>query len=227
MFYFDQFGTCGFGNTTLSKRSLSSTYPKAYSKVGKENSNSKASAPKSNTIIKNKQIKPTVKTNPVKENNKNKISSQSDVKEIVPKNDKVVSADSESKDDIHNIEKSPEPKLEKRKNTVLKTIEVDNRTVKVDLYDNGEVDGDSISLFYNDNLLLSNKRLTTKAISLTLNVENDNSINELTMYAENLGTIPPNTALMIITDGPNRYEVRITSDLEKSGVIRFVHKSPK
>ena len=74
---------------------------------------------------------------------------------------------------------------------------------------------------------LSNKRLTTKAISLTLNVENDNSINELTMYAENLGTIPPNTALMIITDGPNRYEVRITSDLEKSGVIRFVHKSPK
>ncbi len=223
----NQFGTCGFGNTTLSKRSLSSTYPKAYSKVGKENSNSKASAPKSNTIIKNKQIKPTVKTNPVKENNKNKISSQSDVKEIVPKNDKVVSADSESKDDIHNIEKSPEPKLEKRKNTVLKTIEVDNRTVKVDLYDNGEVDGDSISLFYNDNLLLSNKRLTTKAISLTLNVENDNSINELTMYAENLGTIPPNTALMIITDGPNRYEVRITSDLEKSGVIRFVHKSPK
>jgi hypothetical protein len=44
------------------------------------------------------------------------------------------------------------------------------------------------------------------------------------MYAENLGTIPPNTALMVVTDGSNRYEVRIASDLEKSGVIRFIHK---
>ena len=44
------------------------------------------------------------------------------------------------------------------------------------------------------------------------------------MYAENLGEIPPNTALMVVTDGKNRYEVRIASDLEKSGAIRFVHK---
>ena len=44
------------------------------------------------------------------------------------------------------------------------------------------------------------------------------------MYAENLGSIPPNTALMVVTDGDNRYEVRISSDLQKSGVIRFIHK---
>ncbi len=44
------------------------------------------------------------------------------------------------------------------------------------------------------------------------------------MYAENLGTIPPNTALMVVNDGDNRYEVRISSDLQKSGVIRFMHK---
>jgi hypothetical protein len=44
------------------------------------------------------------------------------------------------------------------------------------------------------------------------------------MYADNLGSIPPNTALMVITDGEKRYEVRISSDLKKSGTIRFVHK---
>jgi hypothetical protein len=254
----NQYGNCGFGNTTLSKRSLSSTYPKAFSKLNKEKNGLDVSAPKSNLVINNKQVKPTVKTNPIKENshsissatkpnssiikkqvnptvksnsvkdiNKSKISSQYEVKEMEPKDDNFVSADSESKANVSDVKKSSGPKLEKRKNAVLKTIEVDSRIIKIDLYDNGEVDGDSISLFYNDKLLLSNKRLTTKAISLTLNVENDNSINELTMYAENLGSIPPNTALMIITDGPNRYEVRITSDLEKSGVIRFVHKSPK
>ena len=51
--------------------------------------------------------------------------------------------------------------------------------------------------------------------------------NELLMYAENLGSIPPNTALMVVTDASSRYEVRITSDLEKSGVIRFIHKDKK
>ena len=47
------------------------------------------------------------------------------------------------------------------------------------------------------------------------------------MYAENLGAIPPNTALMIVTDGDKRYEVRITSDTEKSGTIIFTHKKIK
>jgi len=50
-------------------------------------------------------------------------------------------------------------------------------------------------------------------------------MNELVMYAENLGTIPPNTALMVVTDGTKRYEVRITSDLKKSGAIHFIHKA--
>jgi hypothetical protein len=44
------------------------------------------------------------------------------------------------------------------------------------------------------------------------------------MYADNLGSIPPNTALMVVTDGNKRYEVRITSDLQKSGTIRFIRK---
>jgi hypothetical protein len=50
------------------------------------------------------------------------------------------------------------------------------------------------------------------------------SDNELTMFAENLGSIPPNTALMIVNDGDKRYEVRITSDTQKNGTIAFVHK---
>lgn len=75
--------------------------------------------------------------------------------------------------------------------------------------------------------MLSHKRLSDKAIRLTLNVDKNADMNELIMYAENLGTIPPNTALMVVTDGDNRYEVRISSDLKKSGVIRFVHKPKK
>ena len=52
--------------------------------------------------------------------------------------------------------------------------------------------------------------LTAKPISLTLALDEDVKENLITMYADNLGTIPPNTALMIVTDGDKRYEVRIT-----------------
>ena len=65
--------------------------------------------------------------------------------------------------------------------------------------------------------------LTTKAISLTLSLDENVKENIITMYADNLGTIPPNTALMVVTDGDKRYEVRITSDTEKSGSVIFVH----
>ncbi len=44
------------------------------------------------------------------------------------------------------------------------------------------------------------------------------------MYAENLGEIPPNTALMVITDGDSRYEVNVSSDLQNSGSVHFIHK---
>lgn len=110
-----------------------------------------------------------------------------------------------------------------RKNDLLQIIATDNSTIKIDLYDNGEIDGDSISLYYNNKLLLSHARLGDKPITIMLEVENNSNVtNELIMYAENLGTIPPNTALMVITDGTKRYELRITSDLEKSGSVRFL-----
>lgn len=113
--------------------------------------------------------------------------------------------------------------FEKRSNAVLETVTVENPTVKIELYDNGEVDGDSISVFYNGKVLLAHRRLSEKPITLEIPVD-ANAVSELVMYADNLGTIPPNTALMIVRDGNKRYEVRITSDLKKSGTIRFVHK---
>jgi len=119
------------------------------------------------------------------------------------------------------------PNFENRGSDVLKTIEIKGEEFTVALYDNGAVDGDSISLFYNGKLILSHQMLSEKAITLTLDATTEYAVNELTMYADNLGTIPPNTALMVVTDGDERYEVRISSDLKKSGTIRFVHKDKK
>jgi hypothetical protein len=69
--------------------------------------------------------------------------------------------------------------------------------------------------------VLSNKRLSDKPVSLDLKLDKNAKENIVTMYADNLGIIPPNTALMIVTDGNKRYEVRMDSDYGKSGSVIF------
>jgi hypothetical protein len=41
------------------------------------------------------------------------------------------------------------------------------------------------------------------------------------MYADNLGNIPPNTALMKVTAGNKVYEIRLESTTEQSGAVVF------
>ena len=41
------------------------------------------------------------------------------------------------------------------------------------------------------------------------------------MFAENLGTVPPNSAIMVVTDGSNRYEIPLQSNYQKNGAVRL------
>ncbi|MEO6670409.1 MAG: hypothetical protein ABIN36_13085, partial [Ferruginibacter sp.] len=237
-------GNCGFGATTLTRRDLKSSFPSLTAKAKSIQKSPEEKPAAAKSIVKKPVAKvnpPLVKQKPTKINpvaaarpkpqvpgkNNNSVDEprKTQAKTDLIKKDTGVQAEPSNVAVLQNpdIIAAPLIKFEKRNNTVLQTIQVKNKTVRVDLYDNGEVDGDSISLFYNGKLLLSSKKLSEKAITLNITVEDD-AVNELVMYAENLGTIPPNTALMVVTDGPKRYEVRITSDLEKSGVINFVHK---
>jgi N-acetylmuramoyl-L-alanine amidase len=113
---------------------------------------------------------------------------------------------------------------ETRKIRDTKTIEVKSGKIKVDLYDDGEIDNDIVSVYYNKSLLVDKRSLTAAAHSFTLNVEAGKS-NELVLFADNLGSIPPNTALMIITDGANRHEIRLSADLKNNASIKFELKN--
>ncbi|MBD0331477.1 MAG: hypothetical protein ICV66_02370 [Chitinophagaceae bacterium] len=111
-----------------------------------------------------------------------------------------------------------------RENVVNREIYVESDTLKVDLYDNGEIDGDSISIFFNNQLLAASQKLSAKAIHLNIVLDKTKDVNELTMFAENLGSIPPNTALMLVYDGRKRYEARITSTLQKNATVNIRRK---
>ncbi len=123
-----------------------------------------------------------------------------------------------------DIPKPVEPvipvKLEERKNELVRQITVDHDSVKVSLYDNGEVDGDSVTLIYNKDIITQHLRLTEKARTFTIKIDKAGP-NELIMYAENLGSIPPNTALMVIYDGEKRYELNVRSTKDTNGTITF------
>ena len=112
-------------------------------------------------------------------------------------------------------------KTRSRENELAQTINVTNSEVTVRLYDNGEIDDDTISVYMDDQLVLSNKRLSASPLSITLKLNNTNPEHVLVMVAENLGRIPPNTSLMIVQDGDKKYQVRITSTTQKNAMVRF------
>ncbi len=112
-------------------------------------------------------------------------------------------------------------KLEARNKNIIKTIEVPEAEFTVNLYDNGQIDGDTVTLYFNGKLLVSKQRLSTNPISLKIKLNPGIDDNDLVMIAENLGSIPPNTALMVVTVGDKRFEVNITSTEQINGTVRF------
>ena len=102
-------------------------------------------------------------------------------------------------------------------------IKVDTGTIRLDFYDNAEIDGDSITLKVNNKVVLSHQRLGLKAITAFIQVDLNNSFHEVEMIAENLGSIPPNTAVLIITAGDKQHRLWLTSSESKSARVRFVY----
>lgn len=102
--------------------------------------------------------------------------------------------------------------LQSRENKLINTIIVDRQDIQIDYYDNGEIDNDTISVYHNYEKIINHGRLSDAPLSIKLHVDEANPIHELITVAENLGDVPPNTALMVITAGKKRYEIFLSSD---------------
>lgn len=109
--------------------------------------------------------------------------------------------------------------IKNRENPVIKKIETASSEILIELYDNGEIDGDSVTIFHNNELIVSHAGLSTKPVTVKLNVDKQNPHHEIIMVADNLGSIPPNTSLMVITTKYRRYEVFISSTEKKNAKV--------
>ena len=115
--------------------------------------------------------------------------------------------------------KTIEEKFSTRKKKVFTTIPVEGDSLTLQFYDNAIVDGDSISLFLDGRLLFTHIKLGGTPYSFKLATTDLQQQSSLTMVAENLGAIPPNTAYMVLVMGDKRYTANLASTEESSAVI--------
>ena len=228
-----EWGDCGAGRVFLRKVTTSEFYIEPYLRPKKIIPDAKANV---NPPVRNTPVTPP----PVIKKTSPKISKPAEKKpDIGVTNKKVVELP--VKANLDSIKKrTPEitkvtvrplittPSILKtRENKLAQSLILTSPDVTVKLYDNGEIDDDTISVFLNKRLVLSSKRLTANPLVLKFKMDEDNSDQELTMVAENLGRIPPNTSLMVVEAGEQRFEVRITSTEQKNAVVRFKYQKPK
>lgn len=107
-----------------------------------------------------------------------------------------------------------------RKIETIRSVNIKSDSLLLTLYDNGEVDGDTVSVLLNGKVIMPLEGLSTKAINKTIYITPDMGDSlVLIMYAENLGSIPPNTGLLIVHDGEDVYYISFSGDLKKNAAI--------
>ncbi len=114
--------------------------------------------------------------------------------------------------------------ITQRKNIEQSRLEINVKTINLKVYDNALIDGDTVSILYNGKMLLTHQLLSEKAIELNIELDEKQTRHEITLFAENLGSIPPNTALIVITAGKKRYELFASASLEENAVLVFEYK---
>lgn len=121
---------------------------------------------------------------------------------------------------------APPRVLLERSNTLVRTLTVDTREVVLNIYDDGAIDNDTVSVYLDNKMVVNHAMLTDRPIVVTIHLDEDNDYHELVMVADNEGEIPPNTSLMIVKAGDKEYKVNITSSLQKNATVTFKYVKP-
>ncbi len=113
-----------------------------------------------------------------------------------------------------------------RENKLVKKIITNSKKISIDLFDNGTIDNDTVIVYDNKQLLVNKQRLSYKSIHLEFNFTENMREHEVIIVAHNMGTVPPNTALLLFKDGKNRQEYFITSTNKINAKLLIVYEPP-
>lgn len=122
-----------------------------------------------------------------------------------------------------SISNTADKELKSRNNVLLQTYHITAPDILIELFDNGEIDGDRVSVYHNNVVIISNQMLGLKPISINIKADTAHREHEFVLVAENLGKIPPNSALMRITAGKQVYKLMVNTDLKTNARIVFYY----
>lgn len=112
-----------------------------------------------------------------------------------------------------------------RKVNTISSIEVNDEIIYVEVWDHNKIDDDTISLFLNDEKVLENFRISGKKTKFPITLKP--GFNRLRLHAENLGSIPPNTAALRIIEPGKSHPFQLKSDLDASEAVNIIYKTKK
>jgi hypothetical protein len=108
----------------------------------------------------------------------------------------------------------------KRTTEPVATIAVDTAAVVLELWDAEVQDGDSISLRLNGKWITTGFSVKNAVQQIPIRLQRGE--NELLFMADNLGSIPPNTAELRIRYGRKTQMLRLSTDMRKNNTVKLI-----
>lgn len=109
---------------------------------------------------------------------------------------------------IAELNRQKETRLSQLVNTIITDVD----SLRLTLHDNGEIDNDTVTVFLNGKIIVNQLGLTARLFETMIPINSKDSVQSIELMANNLGSIPPNTAYLTIWAGKEKHELRVSSD---------------
>ncbi len=103
-----------------------------------------------------------------------------------------------------------------------KSYSVTEQNISIGLYDHRNIDKDRVTIHLNDKIIVNNLELKRKKKIYEIELKPGRNI--ITLHAENLGEVAPNTAAILIKSKSKEYEAVLSSDLGQSQYFTIVYE---
>ena len=108
------------------------------------------------------------------------------------------------------------PGILKRNTQFIKKIITHSAFITIGIYDDMQIDGDVVTVYHNRDTVAYRQRLSATAIHYNITASAEHPFHRITMVADNLGSIPPNTSVLVVTTKEKEYRLKIESTMQRN-----------
>ena len=121
----------------------------------------------------------------------------------------------------------PDAAFNERRKVLVQQLDLHTDNLELRIFDNGIIDDDTIALFINKEKIRSFYKLKSESLSLDYLAENLPDTIDIVMVAQNMGFIPPNTAVMEMVMNDKVYTLGLESTDSTSAMVRIINHRKK